>query len=155
MIHVLRDCPITRDLWIMLIKPNFWLEFFRGDFTDWLLFNTKRNIGKLDNPNWQLTFWEAIRRLWLRRNNWIFRNEEYDIANLFWSIIMSAKELEDSLEALRFSGLVRREMFVSWNPPEVGWIKCNVDGSSRKGGAEAGCGGIFVIRRAFGSLASP
>lgn len=30
-----------------------------------------------------------------------------------------------------------------WQPPENGWLKCNVDGASSLGGHRAGCGGVF------------
>lgn len=56
---------------------------------------------------------------------------------------MAAKEFKDSSEALRFSGLVRKEAFISWNPPAEGesnaiWMgpvereahRRNVEGSS-------------------------
>lgn len=68
-IHALRDCLTIKDLWKMLVNPIFWLEFFRGDTTEWLRFNNKREIGKLEGPNWKLTFGEAICRTWLMCNN--------------------------------------------------------------------------------------
>lgn len=67
-LHVLRDCPTVQDLWKMLIKPRFWTEFFNGDIVNWFQFNNKRDIGKIDSLNWKLTFGEAIRKIWFRRN---------------------------------------------------------------------------------------
>lgn len=56
---------------------------------------------------------------------------------------MSAKEFEESLNILKFTSNVRKEIRVSWQPPEVGWVKCYVDGSSGNGGSAAGCGCII------------
>lgn len=67
-IQAIRDCPLIKDLWRMLIKPGHWSSFFRGDLVDWFGFNHSKAIGKLENLNWQLTFGEAILRIWLNRN---------------------------------------------------------------------------------------
>lgn len=56
---------------------------------------------------------------------------------------MVAKEFEDSSEALRFLDLVRKEAFIAWNLSVEGWVKCNVDGSSREGGTSVGCRGVI------------
>lgn len=127
----------------MLIKPGYWTEFFRGDTTYWFRYNHRREIGKLENLNWKLTFDEAIRRIWLRRNAWIFNKVECDLARLYWSIIIAAREFENSSEVLKFSGMSRSINHVVWQPPGNGWLKCNVDGVSKCGGHGAGCGDVI------------
>lgn len=57
--------------------------------------------------------------------------------------IMAAKEFEESAVALKYTNHIRQEVRVAWQPPDAGWVKCNVDGASRKGGLTAGCGGII------------
>lgn len=147
-IHALRDCPATKDMWKMLVNPSHWSKFFKGDIIEWFYFNSRREIGKMGNLNWKLTFGEAIRRIWLKRNAWIFRNEACDTTNLFWSIITTAKEYDRSSNALKFTDLVGQEIHIAWQPPEEGWVKCNVDGPNSEYGSAAGCGGI--IRDASG-----
>lgn len=142
-IHVLRDCPASKDVWKMLVHPSHWSNFFKGDIIDWFLFNSKREIRKLHTINWKLTFGEAVRRLWLRRNSFIFKNKMCRTEDVFWSIILATKEYEDSMSVLEFSNSFYREVNVCWLPPAEGWIKCNVDGACRDDGIAAGCGGVF------------
>lgn len=134
MTHALRDCLTIKDLWKMLVNLIFWAEFFRGDITEWFIFNSKREVSKLHSPNWKLAFREAVCRIWLNRNNWVFRNEDGDIANFYWNIIVAAKEFEENSKTLIFSDLVRNEASIAWQPSTDGWDKCNVGGSSREGG---------------------
>lgn len=127
----------------MLIQAKYWPTFFCGNFFEWIIFNSKKEIGKLNNSNWKLTFEEAIRRIWLRRNALIFRQEECDTANLYWRIINVVRGFEDSTEVLKFSNTTGREIIVGWNPLAEGWVKCNVDGSSRNDGTFASYGDII------------
>lgn len=56
---------------------------------------------------------------------------------------MATKEFESSKEILNFTNHIRREDQATWQPPDAGWIKCNIDGASRKDGSTTGCGGII------------
>lgn len=127
----------------MLVQAKFWNNFFSGNFVEWFIFNSKKEMGKLNNSSWKLTFDEAIRRIWLRRNAWIFKQEVCDSANLYWKIILAVKDFEDSTEVLNFSNATGREITVGWNPPAEGWVKCNVDGSSRSNSISTSCGGLI------------
>lgn len=100
-------------------------------------------MGKIESLNWKLTFGEAIRRIWLRRNVWVFNGNCCDVANLYWTIIAASKDFEDSMVLLNFSSLTTRETRIKWIPPDPGWMKCNVDGACRRDGSEAGCGGVL------------
>lgn len=82
-IHALRDCPVIKDTWKMLVKSKFWPDFFRGDTIEWFLLNNRKDMGKLENSNWRVIFEEAVRRIWLRRNAWVFRNQNCDASNLY------------------------------------------------------------------------
>lgn len=133
---------MNQDVWEMLVKPSYWSEFFSGNITNWIMFNGRKEIGKLDNLNWKLTFGEAVQRIWLRRNSFILRNTNCDTGNLFWGIITAVKEFDDSIKALSFSNTICREIAVSWSPPTVGWIKCNIDRANLENGSSAGCGAV-------------
>jgi len=41
LLHNVRDCDDTRDLWLSLINPSVHKEFFNLDLQDWLEFNLK------------------------------------------------------------------------------------------------------------------
>lgn len=143
----LKDCPDIRDVWKMFIQPKHWPIFFSGNFTDWILFNSKNEIGKLNNSNWKLTFGEATRRIWLKRNAWIFWQEEFDVANLYWRIILAVREFKENVETLHFSNTSRREIQVRWSLLAEGWVKCNVNGSSRGDGTLVNYGGVICEAR--------
>lgn len=150
--HALRDCPANKDVWKMLIYAKYWPTFFSGNIIDWIIFNSKREIGRLNNTNWKLTFGEAIWKIWLRRDAWIFRQEKCEVANLYWKIILAVKDFEESMEVLKFSNTSKREITVKWTPLVEGWVKCSVDGSNKEDGTSLGCDG--VIRDAKGDWLS-
>lgn len=108
--HALRDCPASQDVWKLLINPWYWPKFFRGNIVDWFNFNRNKEIGKLVNLNWIITSGEAVRKLWLRRNAFIFRNTECVAEDLYWAIIIAAREFEDSIGVFCFSNLNHREI---------------------------------------------
>lgn len=53
------------------------------------------------------------------------------------------RDFEESSEVLKFLGMARRAIRVVWQPPSIGWTKCNVDGASKGGDHGVGCGGVF------------
>lgn len=61
--HAVSDCPSSKNVWKTLIQPAYWDTFFRGDTVEWIIYNSKREIGKINDINWKLTFGEAVRRL--------------------------------------------------------------------------------------------
>lgn len=56
---------------------------------------------------------------------------------------MAVKEFESGSDVLKFSDTIRKEVCITWRPPDGDWVKCNVDGSNKDGGSSAGCGGII------------
>lgn len=55
--HPLRDCPASQEVWKMLIKPVYWSDFLKGNTVEWFTFNSKNEIGNLENLNWKVIFW--------------------------------------------------------------------------------------------------
>lgn len=47
----------------MLIELNHWQRFFTGSIIEWFIFNSKREIRKMERINWKVTFGEAVRNL--------------------------------------------------------------------------------------------
>lgn len=74
---------------------------------------------------------------------WVFNREHYDVVNLYWSIITASKEFEKSWETFDYFELAIRETNIAWNSPEIGWMKLNVDRSSKRDGRTVGCGGVL------------
>lgn len=102
----------------------------------------------------RLIFGEATRHIWLRRNALIFRQEECDTVNLYWKIILTVRNFEESFDVLRFSSSAVREVIARWIPPAKGWVKCNVDGSRKTTELRRVLVVSSVILRAVGSRAS-
>lgn len=44
---------------------------------------------------------------------------------------------------LSHSNLIRREAILGWEPLDIGWIKCNVDGARGEDGSTTSCGGLL------------
>lgn len=65
------------------------------------------------------------------------------VGDLYWAIIIAAKEFEESRGVLKFLNLSCREVEIGWVSPEVGWVKLNVDEACRNDGKIAGCGGLI------------
>lgn len=118
----------------MLVTSKHWHKFFSGDTIEWINYNSKREVGKAINTSWKLIFGEAVRKFWFQRNAYIFRNEECDAANLYWNIMLSVHQFEESMNVLKFSSSTSKEISINWKPPTEGWFKCNVDGSSKANG---------------------
>lgn len=127
----------------MLVKPRYWQEFFTGNTVDWFIFNSKREIGKFDSINWKVTFGDAVRNLWLRRNTLIFKHQDCGTGDVYWRTIIAARDFESSKEALGFSESISKEIRIGWEKPKAEWVKCNVDGACGEDGLMAGCGGLI------------
>lgn len=61
-LHALRDCQANKEVWKLLINPAHWAKFFSGDINNWFSFNSSRELGKIKNINWKITFAEAVQR---------------------------------------------------------------------------------------------
>lgn len=84
-------------------------------------------MGKIESINCKVIFGEAVRRIWLIRNAFIFRNAPCATENLYWSIIVAAREFETSMDILSYSDRVCRELHIGWKAPVENWLKCNVE----------------------------
>lgn len=56
---------------------------------------------------------------------------------------MVVREFEDSFDILKFSEVFCKEVCISWNPPDEGGAKCNVDGACRNNSESVGCSGVI------------
>lgn len=63
--------------------------------------------------------------------------------DLYWAIIIASREFGESKGMLNLSNMNCREIGIGWMPPEVGWVKLNVDGDGKDDGTGAGCGGLI------------
>ena len=150
--HVLRDYKATKEFWMRLVNPKYWLRFFSVQDKEWLLENLTEDRSAFPNAKWELIFGIALYNLGGRRNS-IFK-EEPDKGDLAIRTLCQAKEV---LKA-KHSGLWnnrqknKRELkyLVGWNPPPIGFFKFNIDGAVEQRSNTGSCGG--VLRDIHGSL---
>jgi ribonuclease HI len=142
-LHVLRDCPLARVVWIHLVPMNLRQNFFDMELKQWFDTNCSNEMEDSNNIRWNAIWAMACHNLW----QW--RNKEHHDDNVvrppeIWNQIR--KMALDYKQAKRDANtMVQRfpsQRLVYWTPPQPGWVKLNTDGSSRKHG-RAGCGGLI------------
>ena len=141
-IHLLRDCPIAKDLWNSLHPPMASDAFFGNNPMTWIRYNCRNTSPSSTlGINWNTLFSFGIWTLWLHRNNVIFRGKPLQ-NNLKAETISKAVEfaflgLEDKHHTHQTT------IRVKWNAPLVNWYKVNSDGSSLGDPGLAGGGGLI------------
>lgn len=147
--HVLRDCEGTLELWQQLVDPNMWHLFASLGLERWLEFNLgSASIGQF-HWNWPILFGSMVHMIWIDRNHFVFSGQSA-FPDLFMPKFLG--HLEYLHQILLKPGVslsaAKHEALICWQPPAVGSFKLNVDGSRRKG--FAACGGL--VRDSNGSF---
>ena len=91
-IHILRDYPWAKEVWHQSsgILP---LSFFRLLLQDWLRHNATLDRATLPHhPPWQVYFSFTCWKLWLARNERIFKNQSHSQQTLIYSSVQAATE---------------------------------------------------------------
>ncbi|KAK7259832.1 hypothetical protein RIF29_25447 [Crotalaria pallida] len=146
-LHVLRDCPKAKAVWLGLVKPVFRGPFFLSNFSNWITINLYQELGRHGKGQWSSTWATACASLWFWRNSEVHDRNFIRPPNAWWQILLrvqnyrAARSKPPSLEQ-------NARILTSWNPPSVGWIRINSDGSCRVNSHEVGCG--CVIRGSNG-----
>ncbi|KAF7830690.1 putative glycerophosphodiester phosphodiesterase, protein kinase RLK-Pelle-LRK10L-2 family [Senna tora] len=118
-LHAVRDCEEIKSIWLSLVKPSCWGEFFSCNIREWVSMNLCRKVGREECGDLNQMYWEV-----LMRSN--------EISNIWKG--KDSKHLSN--------GRVGGEKSVTWVPPESSWYKVNVDGSVKVDGS-ASCGGVI------------
>ncbi|KAF3946154.1 hypothetical protein CMV_027546 [Castanea mollissima] len=141
-LHVLRDCHVTRNLWNSLTPPMAESIFFGLNTSEWLRQNCC-NFKTFPNSDikWGIIFSFSIWTLWLNRNGVVFRHEKGQ-QNLKFDVLTKATEFSYiGLNAKHTS--TRRQIVVRWGFPHSTWFKLNSDGSSLGNPRKVGGGGLI------------
>ena len=141
-IHMLRDCTESKEIWERLGISVENGSFFSSDLHTWLTTNAAKNQVIWHNqPPWKIVFMHAIWLLWKQRNKFIFQSTNFN-PNLTVHIVSQASEFHwyatDWKAVNRF---IMKD--VRWERPRRGWWKLNTDGSSLGNPGLAGGGGIL------------
>ena len=91
-IHILRDYPWAKEVWHQFpgILP---MSFFQLPLQDWLRYNATVVRASLPHhPPWQVYFPFTYWKLWLARNERIFKNQSRSQHSLIYSSVQAATE---------------------------------------------------------------
>lgn len=128
--HVLRDCEGTLEMWEQLVDPNQWHRFASLGLLQWLEFNLKTDRVGVGDWNWPIVFGSMVHMLWIDRNHYVFSGKssipDAFLPKLFGHVdAIHAQLLQPSLLFIDASC----EVHVKWDPPPAGVVALNVDGS--------------------------
>ncbi|KAI9113267.1 hypothetical protein K1719_015792 [Acacia pycnantha] len=90
--------------------------------------NLKRNLGRGREGPWKLIFGAGAWLLWEWRNKLLFENNFSKPHNPALVTSQAWVRYADSASVAGTDLLLRRANGATWQKPQVGWIKLNVDG---------------------------
>lgn len=67
-IHAPGDYKTNRQVWITIVKDNYWDQFFNINFQDWIDFNLQNNLSRRDHEKWQAVWVTSCHTIWFLRN---------------------------------------------------------------------------------------
>ncbi|KAA3472034.1 non-LTR retrotransposon transposase [Gossypium australe] len=132
MLHLLRDCPHSKNLWLSLVPRRLQGDFFGYGTSEWIRTNIICRSRDRHDIEWNVLFAISIWWLWKWRNETIFQGKDPP-CNTPTHIFEQATFIKDSLTSLFTTGqqATRHERLVSWKPPPPGWTLINTDGAAR------------------------
>lgn len=127
--HLFQSCPISLMIFSMCSFPS---NTDCADFFTWFkACATSKDPSYLHIP-FGTIFLYYVWNIWLSRNRKIFHNEPIFPSAIYHSSITCAAEffhLTSTSSAFTQHSQHRQSSFISWNPPQEGWFKINVDGA--------------------------
>ena len=147
-LHILRDCPWVRVVWAQSpgILP---FSFYHMPLMDWLRYNATLDRTILSHKLlWRTYFPFTCWKLWIARNERIFKNQSRTQHNLLYSSVQVATEYH-FLAGTISQPPSRIPHLVRWYPPppQFPYLKLNTDGSALGNPRPAGAGGVLRDHR--------
>ncbi|KAK2448079.1 TMV resistance protein N [Trifolium repens] len=142
-LHVLRDCPLAKDIWLSVIPLHDRGVFFMGELKTWMSFNLNNSVCWNATVDW-CDFWALVCHCL-----WTWRNKEQHIDSFvrpYRPVQYIMKLVDDYVHATNtISAVIERNRMISmiaWVPPKATFVKLNTDGAY-KDNQTAGCGGVI------------
>ncbi|KAL2898889.1 hypothetical protein RDABS01_023971 [Bienertia sinuspersici] len=147
LIHMLRDCPVAREIWRQVGGSSRYNHFFQGDLNTWLVNNLKAE-GLSYSNQWPTYFAITIWWTWRWRNCVAFGKSEEVPLNIRDFLYSRA---EEQIRAMKLGSRHlngprvsrNKEIFIRWIAPPLDWIVLNSDGAARGAPGHAGAGGLI------------
>lgn len=102
MLHVLRDCPASRELRATLLPHSKLGRFLTTPFYDWFKENALdyNSIGLSLSKNWETLFLASTWLIWKARNEAIFDHTYFHSQAVLCSAYIYAMDLQVSMDRL-------------------------------------------------------
>ena len=144
-LHVLRDCRYATQVWMGLVSPDRWSEFFSLPVQEWLYSNLTNNLSFDLSMEWSLIFGVACWLLWQWRNKALFDDAFCEMSNPIGFIKFKAKQFSHSTQFNddEQSRRTKQSRLIGWDAPPMGWIKVNSDGARKSSSGLASAGGLL------------
>lgn len=133
-LHCLRDCPHSREVWMRL---GFWVHptFFR-------IHDVKQWIQTFANGDMAVLFMAGVWWSWCWRNNMVLGDGSWSINDVTHKILLSHDEFLSFLVLEKNRGMQRSQL-ARWSAPLNDAVKLNVDGSFLESSSSIGSDGIM------------
>ncbi|KAL4351251.1 hypothetical protein GQ457_06G013060 [Hibiscus cannabinus] len=142
LLHILRDCPDIRTLWMSLSVHSAHRRFFTMSLREWILHGTSSAsfCALIDGP-FQFLFASFIWQAWKRRNAFALAGRNMEAESLLHISVHWAK----LYHLPRHHAIVPYSSFaanVKWSPPPNGWLCLNSDASLSHSSGVGSVGGV-------------
>ncbi|CAL8138476.1 unnamed protein product [Prunus armeniaca] len=137
-IHTLRDCGRAKEVWLTVLPPSNFHDFFLSDYPSWLQSNLFSKAKWEGRSPWNIMFVFTCWYVWKWRNKYIFNDVE-DLPCDPRKIICAAVLDWVKASSVNCRNVPRTQFMLRWEPPGNGWVMLNVELITVK----SGCLGYF------------
>lgn len=146
LLHMFRDCQSAQAVWNTL-KIDMPSSFFDQDSFDVWLLNNLHSRDNMNGENWDLVFAVALDRLWLVRNEWVFKQSPPLTVSTVARVRRLVSDILGSVEDFKAMGKRTCTQIgfsnIRWECPIPGMVKLNCDGAVKSYAQAAACGGVL------------
>ncbi|KAE8692288.1 hypothetical protein F3Y22_tig00110847pilonHSYRG00225 [Hibiscus syriacus] len=143
LVHILRDCPPSRQIWNNLVIRYNIHTFFEDPLDFWILHNVQACFPCAEtNDSWSIFFASMFWHLWKRRSTYVFQQTLLDMDTTLHTSISCSRCYTDIFTRAE-RRVIRDSIQIKWNPPDEGWITMNTDGALSHDTRQSSVGDLF------------
>lgn len=140
--HVLRQCPIAAECWELAAPPTEFRTMNHLPMMLWMKAASSMTRVGGGGLGWNIAFPYILWHIWRARNEVVFNSKRSLPRDILLRAIKEAKEARKCL--LSHKGLREAwQVWVTWHPPEMDFVKLNTDGAAKAGSGLASASGLF------------